>query len=230
MFPGMGSAVEEMKEKIQQHFVLKDNHVVPHVASVLGGIEQAKVPGDIVHVSNVVKQTSVEPAPIRFKTQEVPVPIVKVSSRQRNCVLTKFSIQNEKLKWAGFSLPKEEVYMIDKHLTLVSEIFKAEEVRFWGKILGSNKDYYIMQGRSNVDGGLQDIAKGAEKRGEGVNYYSFWVTNNIFDDKWIELPLITPEQVKVARKIKKGFSGDLFRPVTSYPMFGAEQSFYVYSF
>ena len=55
-----------------------------------------------------------------------------------------------------------------------------------------------------------------------MNYYSFWVTNNIFDDKWIELPLITPEQVKVARKIKKGFSGDLFRPVTSYPMFGAE--------
>ena len=44
--------------------------------------------------------------------------------------------------------------MIDKHLTLVSEIFKAEEVRFWGKILGSNKDYYIIQGRSNVDGGL----------------------------------------------------------------------------
>ena len=79
-----------------------------------------------------------------------------------------------------------------------------------------------MQGRTNVDGGLEDVVKGAEKRGEGVNYYSFWVTNNIFDDKWIELPLITPEHVKVARKIKKGFSGDLFRPVTSYPMFGAE--------
>ena len=61
--------------------MLKDNHVVPHVASLLGEIEQAKVPGDIVHVSNVVKQTSVEPAPIRIKTQEVPVPIVKVPSR-----------------------------------------------------------------------------------------------------------------------------------------------------
>ena len=59
MFPNMGSAVEQMKQNIEKHFTLKDNNVVPHVANVLGSIEQAKTPSDIVHVSNMVKQTSV---------------------------------------------------------------------------------------------------------------------------------------------------------------------------
>ena len=117
--------------------------------------------------------------------------------------------------------------MIDKHLTLVSQMFKAEQVRFWGKILGTNKDYYVMQGRTTKDGGIQDVPKGSQKRGEGINYYSFWVTNNIFEDKWYQLPLITPEHVKKSRKIKKMLSGDLFRPVVSYPPFASEERFYV---
>ena len=65
------------------------------------------------------------------------------------------------MKWAGLALPKEEVYMIDKHFALIANMFKAEEVRFWGKILGTEKDYYVMQGRSLQDGGLEDIPKGA---------------------------------------------------------------------
>jgi radial spoke head protein 4A len=56
---------------------------------------------------------------------------------------------------------------------------------------------------------LEDIPKGAEKRGEGVNYYTFWVTNNLISPEWIELPLITPEHIKIARKIKQYFSGYL---------------------
>ena len=51
-----------------------------------------------------------------------------------------------------------------------------------------------------------------------MNYYSFWVNNNIYDDKWTELPLITPEHIKTSRKIKKAFTGELFKPVISYPM------------
>ena len=117
--------------------------------------------------------------------------------------------------------------MVDKHLSLVAEMFKAEEVRFWGKILGLNRDYYIIQGRTNSNGGMETIGREAEKRGEGVNYYSFWVSNNILLDQWTELPLVTPEQVKNARKIKKNFTGDLHRPIVSYPLFAAEERFYV---
>lgn len=37
--------------------------------------------------------------------------------------------------------------------------------------------------------------------------------------EWYELPLVTPEQVKVARQIKYMFSGDIKSQVKSYPAF-----------
>ena len=51
-------------------------------------------------------------------------------------------------------MPREEVYLIEKHLVLMAEIHKAEEIRYWGKIFGTNQDYYILQGRVNPNIGL----------------------------------------------------------------------------
>lgn len=44
--------------------------------------------------------------------------------------------------------------MIDKSVALVGEVNQAEEVRFWGKVLGTVQDYYVIQGRTQKDGGL----------------------------------------------------------------------------
>jgi len=38
-------------------------------------------------------------------------------------------------------------------------------------------------------------------------------------DEWIELPVISPEHVKVARLIKYMFTGDLNHKIISYPVF-----------
>ncbi|MCB0370406.1 MAG: hypothetical protein KDD45_13530 [Bdellovibrionales bacterium] len=46
------------------------------------------------------------------------------------------------------------------------------------------------------------------------------MNNNLINDTWLELPLITPEQIKTARKIKKNFVGEPFKPILSYPLFG----------
>lgn len=51
----------------------------------------------------------------------------------------------------------------------------------------------------------------------GVNYYSYWVTNDIYEGVWVELPDIEPHHIQTARKIKKLFSGDLEQKVESYP-------------
>ena len=83
-----------MKERIEQGVVMKDVEVVPHVANVLGSIDKAKNIGDIVHVSNIVKQTTVQPKVNLVKKVEVPVPVVQVPKRERECVLVKFSGQN----------------------------------------------------------------------------------------------------------------------------------------
>jgi hypothetical protein len=207
MVPAIGSAAEHLQQQVQGLDVLKDPALLPHLAHLLGSAYRLKKLEDVLHVSNVLKQTHTQLRPASATSSEVAVPVLKVPPADRPCLLPKFSAQHDKLKWTGIALPREEVYLVDKHLTFIAETQQAEEVRFWGKILGTVQDYYVIQGRVSKDGGLEDIPKGAEKRGEGVNYYSFWVSNNLLSDQWAELPLVTPKHVKAARKIKKFFTG-----------------------
>lgn len=41
---------------------------------------------------------------------------------------------------------------------------------------------------------------------------------------WTELPLITPSQLKISRKIKYIFTGDLNRAVLTNPLFPGKES------
>jgi hypothetical protein len=77
-----------------------------------------------------------------------------------------------------------------------------------------------------------ELALDWEPRGQGINKFTYWVTDDLFE-KWIELPLISPEHIKIARfalffseiflsfvrKIKYIFSGDLERSIKRYPKF-----------
>lgn len=64
-----------------------------------------------------------------------------------------------------------------------------------------------------------------ERQGEGANYYSYWVSHNcksfITQDlgDWIELPLITPQQLRGARQIKQIMTGNLEAIIPGYPTF-----------
>ena len=66
-------------------------------------------------------------------------------------------------------------------------------MRFFGKISGSERDYYVAEG--TLEGGDEgdEVEKPAdfEPRGTGVNKYVYWVTNNILD-KWTKLPDLNP--------------------------------------
>jgi radial spoke head protein 4A len=73
----------------------------------------------------------------------------------------------------------------------------ASQLRFWGKIYGIQKDYWVIEGileTSEEESGYWY----QEKRGEGVNKLVYWVNDNLLED-WIQLPDITPEQIKAAR-------------------------------
>lgn len=73
----------------------------------------------------------------------------------------------------------------------LAENYKAKELRFWGKILTSGGDYFVAEGvTSNLY--ADSVPVNAEPKGEGVNYYSYFVTHDFLED-WFELPLITPE-------------------------------------
>ena len=84
---------------------------------------------------------------------------------------------------------------------------QAKRMRFWGKLLTNTQDYYIAQGISTKPNNTE-LLPGMEKQGEGANYYTYWVTHNYLEE-WHELPLVTPEQVRVSRQIKHILTGDL---------------------
>ena len=77
---------------------------------------------------------------------------------------------------------------------------------------------------------MEEVGKGNEKRGEGANYYTFWVSTNLLQNEWTELPLIATQHIKAARKIKVRFSGNLQKPIDSYPPFPGQERHYVFLF
>jgi len=86
--------------------------------------------------------------------------------------------------------------LLQKVLKVLAIENKAKQLRFWGKILGL-RDYWVIQGtttRKNTD----EYAKNVEPAGSGINTYSYWVAHDLLG-KWIELPVITPEQLKASR-------------------------------
>lgn len=71
-------------------------------------------------------------------------------------------------------------------------------MRLWGKIRGTEKDYYIAEGKVEAGEGGGDeggnLAEDAEARGTGVNVYCYWVTNHAMCqvNAWTQLPDLNP--------------------------------------
>lgn len=66
----------------------------------------------------------------------------------------------------------------------------ATQLRFWGKIYGIQKDYWVIEGQ--LETSEEEVTSWqVEKRGEGVNKLVYWVNDNLLED-WIQLPDVTP--------------------------------------
>jgi len=73
----------------------------------------------------------------------------------------------------------------------------ASRLRFWGKILGIQRDYWVIEGvLESAEEDRQHWSQ--ERRGEGVNKLVYWVNDNLLED-WIQLPDVTPQHIKAAR-------------------------------
>lgn len=100
-------------------------------------------------------------------------------------------------EWAGVSFGEEETYKLQKAMKRLAMLSGASRLRFWGKILGIQKDYWIIEGV--LDGAEEESSHWSqEKRGEGVNKHVYWVNDNLLED-WIQLPDVTPQQIVAAR-------------------------------
>ena len=64
-------------------------------------------------------------------------------------------------------------------------------MRFWGKIRGTEYDYYIAEGKVEAGEGGEGGEEGTEPRGTGCNEYVYWICNDLLE-KWIMLPDVKP--------------------------------------
>ena len=53
------------------------------------------------------------------------------------------------LEWAGLGFGEEKVLMLSKSIKRLSVLSGASSLRFWGKIYGKEKDYWIVEGTLN---------------------------------------------------------------------------------
>ena len=124
------------------------------------------------------------------------------------------------LEWANISFGAEDTYRLGKSIKRLALMSGAEALGFVGKIYGTQKDYWIANGR--LRGSEEPAEKGVEPRGEGVNTFVFWVTDNLLND-WIQLPDCKPEHIIAARKIKHIFTGDLNCEIDTNPSFPGKE-------
>ena len=133
----------------------------------------------------------------------------------------------DKLSWCGISLSPKESFLLVNSLRNLSAKLQAGMLSFFGKIYGTEKDYYIAQGADIEPKEDANYDNDMEKRKEdGINQYVYYVTNDLSSD-WVELPDIKPSQLIGSRLIRYNFTGDLERQIYTNPYFKGQEKHYL---
>lgn len=135
------------------------------------------------------------------------------------------------LEWAGVSLGKEDAFRLHLSMKRLAASQSVRQMRFWGKLLGKTRDYFVVEGTAEAEEEEEEVEKDGrgntiEKPGEGVNKFSYWVCHAP-GDPWVKLPNATPEQVAIAGEIRRILTGDLEAPVRGHPPFPGKEKAYL---
>ena len=109
---------------------------------------------------------------------------------------------------AGIGFGEVTTTFLQKALKRLAKLSGATSLKFFGKIMATTKDYWVISGtlaeqEEEPSNPLQ------EPRGTGANSTVFWVTNNVVTGDWVQLPDVQPQHIEAACKIKKMLSGNL---------------------
>ncbi len=90
-------------------------------------------------------------------------------------------------QWAGVGFGEQETYRLQKSIKKLAQSKSHKSVRFFGKIYGTEKDYYIVEatgdagedeeaaGEAAVEGEEAEADPKLEARGSGVNELTYYV-------------------------------------------------------
>ena len=127
----------------------------------------------------------------------------------------------------GISFSKKELLLLNKSLTKLATILTNGNITFFGKIFGTEKDYYIVEATEIDPPENFNYDNDMEKRKEdGINRNVFYVTNDL-SEKWVELPDVKPSQIRASRLIKYTLTGNLENPIYSNPTFIGTEKHYL---
>lgn len=148
--------------------------------------------------------------------------------------LAELPSQMPMFEFAGVGLSKEETYTIYLRMLQLQKEHKLLAVRFFGKILGTQRDYLVIEARAPAE--LHKKPAVPEKPdksyvppeapGTGLNTFCYFVAHSAARG-WSQLEDVTPEAVVAARGIRKYFTGDLEAPVYCYPAFPGKEASYL---
>jgi radial spoke head protein 4A len=156
----------------------------------------------------------------------------------------------------GEGLTDTESYRIFVALKRLLDKEPLAKVRFWGKILGTKRDYYIAEAKideARVPEKDEAEAEAEEPTGKapetiyqalnahrakepprvlaedakGANENKYYVATSDDLTTWIQLPDVLPSQVVAARYITKLFTGDLTATVDTLPAFPGSERHYL---
>ena len=133
------------------------------------------------------------------------------------------------LEWAGVSLGREEAFRLSLALKHLAASVPVSGLRFWGKILGTGGDYIVAEGvLAGEEGEEARDSNGVllENPGEGANKFTYFVCSYA-GGEWTKLPNVSPEQIVVARSIRRFFTGNLDAAVGGHPPFPGTERHYL---
>jgi len=134
--------------------------------------------------------------------------------------------ENHYWKRAGLGIDDQDALLLQKAMEKLANEKHIKRLKFFGVFQTTGKDYYVIEGNS-LKNYQEKLPEEYEARGFGVNSYTYWVSNNLLGE-WIELPLISPQQLSVARLIKVAMKGDLHRKIEkTIPPFPGTEAHYL---
>mmetsp|Transcript_32870 Transcript_32870/g.42017 ORF Transcript_32870/g.42017 Transcript_32870/m.42017 type:complete len:456 (+) Transcript_32870:135-1502(+) len=225
--PGDGASLyEHLSEVLLKILVEKPSNaaeVFEHISSDVKALKIEPKPNGPVEEDELIQEVSKLSKVVRKKQLDwasKTLKLFKVADEPPENPPTFPDLMDEAnmWEWAGVSFGRTETYRLYLSVKTLAESLPGdyESLRFWGKITTRTGDYYIVEGKTFEDKEEMDPMK--EEGKDGANKYTYWVTKS-YVAPWSQLPHVTMEQIVIARKIRRFFTGDLDAPVSSYPPF-----------
>lgn len=213
-----GQALEKFEEA---SYLIKNNMPIDQFMKIKDDRDYAQLVKDLDGYTQQMQK--VFRPPVSEDNEEEPAEVPAVGHVHDLMALSK------QWQWAGVGFGEQETYRLQKSLKKLSGKVGATTLKFFGKITGTESDYYIAEAEveAEEDGGEEE-AKDAdyEPAGTGVNKFKYFVASTSLSE-WSKLPDLAPAQLKAARQIKVLFTGNLERQIFTNPFFEGQEKHYL---